>query len=99
MYLLGAKISLFVWPCFTTQTVPVNPKPFMNNLTGKPVVVKLKWDMEYKVQILYCIWICRRSGFIEGSRQAGSAFLVSKPARRAGSGGDRESHVRDPIAG
>jgi small nuclear ribonucleoprotein F len=28
--------------------VPVNPKPFMNDLTGKQVVVKLKWGMEYK---------------------------------------------------
>ncbi len=32
----------------TTQTVPVNPKPFLNDLTGKPVIVKLKWGMEYK---------------------------------------------------
>ncbi|KAL3617607.1 hypothetical protein CASFOL_037928 [Castilleja foliolosa] len=29
-------------------TVPVNPKPFLNNLTGKSVMVKLKWGMEYK---------------------------------------------------
>eukprot|EP00472_Partenskyella_glossopodia_P008580 CAMPEP_0197514960 /NCGR_PEP_ID=MMETSP1318-20131121/236_1 /TAXON_ID=552666 /ORGANISM="Partenskyella glossopodia, Strain RCC365" /LENGTH=90 /DNA_ID=CAMNT_0043063193 /DNA_START=18 /DNA_END=290 /DNA_ORIENTATION=- len=29
-------------------TVPVNPKPFLNDLTGKPVVCKLKWGMEYK---------------------------------------------------
>merc|ERR1712060_316810 len=27
---------------------PVNPKPFLNGLTGKPVMVKLKWGMEYK---------------------------------------------------
>jgi small nuclear ribonucleoprotein F len=26
----------------------VNPKPFLNELTGKPVIVKLKWGMEYK---------------------------------------------------
>ncbi|CAK9159806.1 unnamed protein product, partial [Ilex paraguariensis] len=32
----------------TMATVPVNPKPFLNNLTGKPVMVKLKWGMEYK---------------------------------------------------
>ncbi len=31
-----------------SQTIPVNPKPFLNDLTGKPVVVKLKWGMEYK---------------------------------------------------
>ena len=28
--------------------VPVNPKPFLNDLTGKTIVVKLKWGMEYK---------------------------------------------------
>lgn len=28
-------------------TIPVNPKPFLNNLTGKSVLVKLKWGMEY----------------------------------------------------
>ncbi|KAI9244183.1 hypothetical protein BDA99DRAFT_566325 [Phascolomyces articulosus] len=28
--------------------VPVNPKPFLNDLTGKLVVVKLKWGGEYK---------------------------------------------------
>lgn len=27
---------------------PVNPKPYLNSLTGKPVIVKLKWGMEYK---------------------------------------------------
>ena len=30
------------------QTVPINPKPFLADLTGKPVIVKLKWGMEYK---------------------------------------------------
>ncbi|KAG0308457.1 hypothetical protein BGZ98_007913 [Dissophora globulifera] len=28
--------------------VPVNPKPFLNDLTGKAVMVKLKWGQEYK---------------------------------------------------
>lgn len=32
------------------QFVPVNPKPFLLELTGKMVVVKLKWGMEYKGQ-------------------------------------------------
>ena len=27
-------------------TVPLNPKPFLNNLTGKPVLIRLKWGME-----------------------------------------------------
>lgn len=26
----------------------MNPKPFLVDLTGKPVLVKLKWGMEYK---------------------------------------------------
>lgn len=30
------------------QTMPLNPKPFLNGLTGKPVMVRLKWGMEYK---------------------------------------------------
>ena len=30
------------------RQVPVNPKPFLNDLTGKPVIAKLKWGMEYK---------------------------------------------------
>jgi hypothetical protein len=31
-----------------SASVPVNPKPFLNQLTGKPIIVKLKWGMEYK---------------------------------------------------
>ncbi len=27
---------------------PVNPKPYLNDLIGKKVVVKLKWGMEYQ---------------------------------------------------
>ena len=39
--------------CVPRRRVPVpqsikNPKPFLAELTGKPVVVKLKWGMEYK---------------------------------------------------
>uniref|UniRef100_A0A8C6MRE4 Small nuclear ribonucleoprotein F n=1 Tax=Mus spicilegus TaxID=10103 RepID=A0A8C6MRE4_MUSSI len=30
------------------KSLPLNPKPFLNGLTGKPVMVKLKWGMEYK---------------------------------------------------
>ncbi|XDV18894.1 hypothetical protein PO909_024492, partial [Leuciscus waleckii] len=32
----------------TVMSLPLNPKPFLNGLTGKPVMVKLKWGMEYK---------------------------------------------------
>ncbi len=47
----------------------MNPKPFLNGLTGKPVIVKLKWGMEYKgylvstdsymnVQVRVCVYTC-----------------------------------------
>ncbi|KAF5832449.1 hypothetical protein DUNSADRAFT_11649 [Dunaliella salina] len=32
----------------SSVSVPVNPKPYLNDLTGKQVIVKLKWGMEYK---------------------------------------------------
>ena len=35
-------------PVSPTAGIPVNPKPFLNDLTGKPVIAKLKWGMEYK---------------------------------------------------
>ena len=28
--------------------MPINPKPYLNSLTGKAVTVKLKWGHEYK---------------------------------------------------
>ena len=31
---------------------PVNPKPFLTELTGSDVIVKLKWGMEYKGNLL-----------------------------------------------
>merc|ERR1719276_243513 len=34
--------------CTCHGDCPVNPKPFLNDLTGKLVLVKLKWGMEYK---------------------------------------------------
>lgn len=42
------KTHLLSLPHLSSQTIPVNPKPFLNELTGKPVIVKLKWGMEYK---------------------------------------------------
>lgn len=32
----------------SSAPLPMNPKPFLNGLTGKSVIVKLKWGMEYK---------------------------------------------------
>jgi len=30
-----------------TSLMPINPKPFLQDLTSKHIVVKLKWGMEY----------------------------------------------------
>lgn len=53
------------------QFVPVNPKPFLADLTGKPIIVKLKWGMEYKG---WCAACCR----LQASHPTG--FLVSTDA-------------------
>lgn len=45
---------LFTVRCFGTGWIAshsqglVNPKPFLKSLVGKPIMVKLKWGMEYK---------------------------------------------------
>ncbi|PVG01048.1 mRNA processing-related protein [Serendipita vermifera] len=31
-----------------SAVAPVNPKPFLQDLTGKAVAVKLKWGLEYR---------------------------------------------------
>ena len=45
---LHLRKYVFILCVLCLQTIPVNPKPFLNELTGKPVIVKLKWGMEYK---------------------------------------------------
>ncbi|KAJ3327165.1 hypothetical protein HDU76_012297 [Blyttiomyces sp. JEL0837] len=56
---------------------PVNPKPFLNGLTGKPVLIKLKWGMEYKgflvsVDSYMNIQLAKAEEFIDG---ASAGFL------------------------
>jgi len=41
-------LPLFAKYTLSQATVPVNPKPFLNELIGELVIVKLKWGMEYK---------------------------------------------------
>lgn len=31
-----------------STAMPINPKPLLNSLVGKPVICKLKWGHEYK---------------------------------------------------
>ncbi|KAF5333671.1 hypothetical protein D9611_002213 [Ephemerocybe angulata] len=45
------SMNLEVRTCSSTtmsSVNPVNPKPFLQELTGKPVYVRLKWGLEYK---------------------------------------------------
>ena len=51
----------FLVPSYATVVQICNPKPFLNELVGKLVVVKLKWGMEYKGEggIWLRVW-CRR---------------------------------------
>merc|ERR1712037_938303 len=50
---LGAKAqnvanASVITNCDKMASMPMNPKPFLNSLVGKPVMVKLKWGHEYK---------------------------------------------------
>uniref|UniRef100_G1L5W0 Small nuclear ribonucleoprotein F n=1 Tax=Ailuropoda melanoleuca TaxID=9646 RepID=G1L5W0_AILME len=44
----GSAASCLQHLLVVAMSLPLNPKPFLNGLTGKPVMVKLKWGMEYK---------------------------------------------------
>jgi small nuclear ribonucleoprotein F len=51
-----------------------NPKPFLAGLTGKAVVVKLKWGMEYKgylvsVDSFMNLQLSSTEEFVEGTYQ------------------------------
>merc|ERR1711962_1720945 len=48
LHSLKAFIKLINVFIYKMAALPMNPKPFLNALTGKPVMVKLKWGMEYK---------------------------------------------------
>lgn len=36
----------------STASMILNPKPFLNGLMGKTAIVKLKWGMEYRGQLV-----------------------------------------------
>ncbi|KAG2013908.1 small nuclear riboprotein F, variant 2 [Coprinopsis cinerea AmutBmut pab1-1] len=49
MFDFEVRTALLSSSASTTMSVnPVNPKPFLQELTGKPVYVRLKWGLEYK---------------------------------------------------
>uniref|UniRef100_A0AC35UF99 Sm protein F n=1 Tax=Rhabditophanes sp. KR3021 TaxID=114890 RepID=A0AC35UF99_9BILA len=50
----------------------INPKPFLNSLTGKPIVARLKWGMEYRgilvsVDSYMNLQIAETEEFIDGA--------------------------------
>ncbi len=47
---LGICVATLTMRLSMQALQPVNPKPFLTELTGQPVIVKLKWGMEYKGQ-------------------------------------------------
>uniref|UniRef100_A0A8C0AYL8 Small nuclear ribonucleoprotein F n=1 Tax=Buteo japonicus TaxID=224669 RepID=A0A8C0AYL8_9AVES len=49
------------------QSLPLNPKPFLNGLTGKPVMVKLKWGMEYKGYLVSDRPLANTEEYIDGA--------------------------------
>merc|ERR1712086_18884 len=56
----------------TTAFMPINPKPFLNGLTGKAVMVKLKWGHEYKgylvsVDAYMNLQLAQTEEFIDGN--------------------------------
>lgn len=44
----GRQVDCFIPHTTMSSFQPVNPKPFLQLQTGKPVLVRLKWGMEYK---------------------------------------------------
>lgn len=70
------------------MSVPVNPKPFLSELTGKQVIAKLKWGMEYKGYLVstdaYMNLQARAQNASASSASAGSAVRgLRVPACRA----------------
>lgn len=77
------------------MSVPVNPRPFLAELTGRQVIAKLKWGMEYKGFLVSTdaymnLQVCERASL--HSAAAGSAPVTRSPrlaAARVHGGVDR----------
>lgn len=59
--------------------MPINPKPFLNGLTGKAVQVKLKWGHEYRGYLVSVdgymnMQLANTEEFIDG-QSTGNFFL------------------------
>lgn len=63
--------------------MPINPKPFLNSLTGKAVMVKLKWGHEYKGYLVSVdgymnLQLANTEEYIDGE-VTGIFFFFEKP--------------------
>ena len=81
---LTPKYFLTIFELFRGQIIkvrmanamPVNPKPFLNGLTGKSVMVKLKWGHEYKGFLVATdsymnLQLANTEEFIDGTQTGG----------------------------
>lgn len=64
-----------------SAAMPINPKPFLNSLTGKAVMVKLKWGHEYKGYLVSVdgymnLQLANCEEFIEGDK-TGSYYIFT----------------------
>lgn len=64
-----------------STAMPINPKPFLNSLTGKAVMVKLKWGHEYKGYLVSAdgymnLQLANAEEFIDGASTGKTIFLV-----------------------
>lgn len=63
-----------------SAAMPINPKPFLNSLTGKAVMVKLKWGHEYKGYLVSVdgymnLQLANCEEFIEGDKTGSYLYL------------------------
>ena len=63
------------------NAMPVNPKPFLNGLTGKSVMVKLKWGHEYKGFLVATdsymnLQLANTEEFIDGAQTGGNSLQL-----------------------
>lgn len=75
----GVVEKLF-YPSIMSMAMPINPKPFLNGLTGKAVQVKLKWGHEYRGYLVSVdgymnMQLANTEEFIDGQSTGAQTFI------------------------
>lgn len=65
-----------------SMAMPINPKPFLNGLTGKAVQVKLKWGHEYKGYLVSVdgymnMQLANAEEYVDG-KSSGKIFILNE---------------------